>query len=290
MNFPLRDHFSWANQYHGILLNLHDTHLNLFHDRSRGRRPQDFQSFLISKVLDPNLKVGDTCYQSKHNSNTAFELCRLRNDLLYTLFQVLINLKSIKILIPSARFLCTLDLPTEFSLPPPWADFFVLANNQQNWVAYWIETWQQSGCVQPGAFGRRSNCSVSSGRMMVSASPRRTRHASASSWSSSVWAASWCSSLRRETVLLVMLLTGLILPASPLTPGISSCMLHRRRLFVCIAWFSQPASCERPKRLCYLELRWKLFEVLLHIGWESQWVSVFISSHLPKPVVTTCNE
>ena len=73
-----------------------------------------------------------------------------------------------------------------------------------------MEEWPQSRRVQPGAFGRRNNCSVSSARIMMPASDRRTRHASASSWSSSICAASWSSSLRRRTVLLVMMKTGMI--------------------------------------------------------------------------------
>ena len=151
--------------------------------------------------------------------------------------------------------------------------------------AYWchviaslMEAWPHSRRVQPEAFGRRNNCSVSSALMMVSASPRRTRQAFASSWSSSTCAASWSSSLRKGTVLLVMLTTVMIPPASPLSLGISSRMFHLGQLFVCLAWFSQPASCyglNAGMTLTWLDPCQR--PIWLRIPWP-------VSSSVPKPI------
>jgi len=126
MNFHSRDHSAWANQYHRTYLNFCDGRLNVYHDRSRGRHPQNFQSTLISIAFYPNLKVGDNRFQSKHNSNIVFEPGRLSYYLSYTEFRVLTSLESIKSVITCILFLRAINLPTEYSLPQQDRGFYLL--------------------------------------------------------------------------------------------------------------------------------------------------------------------
>ena len=81
----------------------------------------------------------------------------------------------------------------------------------------------------------------------------------------------------------------MIIPsASPMTIGMSSGMFHRRQLFMCLAWFSQPASCKSLSRPCSLELRLKRFEVLFHIGRKFLLGVYFIGDCLLTPVICLC--